>query len=205
MRILKSFSSLLLFFLAYQTVFANTCYITKGRTTPFGTTYCVPEVNGAVYLWSPTGTLNIVRGQGTACVTVTGWGELHITRDFNNTHCYTSIVIPPGDCDDLDPFYVYISGDFTLDHLETGTFYANASGGNEGTYSYRWYRSDTNGGQSVVGLSSSYSAQFVNEGPKHEIFWVKVEVRDSCGQLVIGRHFITVDNEDGFCGEGCEQ
>ena len=195
----KSLIPFLMFVGAFQMAFAN-CpgfTIAQGSTNFAGwTNYSVPAVPGATYLWSPTGNLTIQSGQGTNQIWVSGsLGTLFVTRDANNIHCYTSTPIDNSSCGNLQPLSVYISGDFALDLDETGTFTANPSGGS-GNYTYKWYRSDTNNGLSVVGLSSTYSAQYENEGT----YWVKVEVYDSCGLIAVSSKFI-----EAGCGFTCEQ
>ncbi len=199
MQSIKGMGVVLLFFLVGEAAFAA-CpgfQISQAQTSPFGATrYCVPSITGATYSWTVTGDLTITSGNGSCCVWVSGsCGTLSVT-----SHCGTSpscsdsieIACP---CYEGDPLSVYISGDFALNIGETGTFYANPSGGGD-QYTYRWYRSDTNGGQSVVGLSASYSAQYPSAGQ----YWVKVEVRDECGLIAVSSKFVYVG-----CGVGCEQ
>ena len=201
MRFLKGLSFILFFNLAFQSATAG-CpgfQITKGATNPLGlTSFSVPTIAEATYSWTGTDGLTIRRGQGTNRVWVSGTcGTLSITAtcgsffSCSDTYQVVSLCCDPN----LDPVSVYISGDFALDTYETGVFYANPSGGG-GNYTYRWYRSDTNNGQSVVGLSSSYGAQYPNPGQ----YWVKVEVWDQCGLTAVSSKFVYVG-----CGTECEQ
>lgn len=98
MKRLFQFPRLFLIGLAYlffaMPNFANDCNVSGFQIVSSGVNqYMVNAYSGATYLWSPTGSLTIISGQGTNQVTVSGCGTLYVTRDVPGYHCYDSIEV----------------------------------------------------------------------------------------------------------------